>query len=352
MADEAGARRLMSAVMEAVVEPDRWPDALDTVATFFGGVGAMVEFHSPDGSLVRLGPRGSIFEQRYLDLYLEHYAATCPRARSMMRPGARAVQSEEIIGDDTALDRHPYYVDFLGPQRLRYHLALRLRRTRNELGVLAVQRLKQDGNADDEEINWMYELAPFFRSAFRARALLGELSLGADGLIGALSRLDAALVFLDGEGRALFQNDAASALLSLEPPPDWPALLVRWRQLTAATEDSAATIVRPPAGSWTARFVDLRGAMNPRVHGDVYVVMLAPVSIETVGAAAARSLTTAELRVLGHLIAGTTPIDIAEKLAVSIATIRTHIARLHEKFGVRRTLDVVRIAIAEGFGRS
>src|SRR5687767_4613658 len=98
MADEAGARRLMTAVMTAVAEPELWPDALDDLARFFGGVAAMVEFHSPDGALVRLGPRGTVFEQRYLDLYLEHYAATCPRARTMMAPRARAVQSEEMIG--------------------------------------------------------------------------------------------------------------------------------------------------------------------------------------------------------------------------------------------------------------
>ena len=34
----------MTAVMTAVAEPELWPEALDDLARFFGGVAAMVEF--------------------------------------------------------------------------------------------------------------------------------------------------------------------------------------------------------------------------------------------------------------------------------------------------------------------
>jgi DNA-binding CsgD family transcriptional regulator len=352
MADEAGARRLMTAVMTAVAEPDLWPEALDDLARFFGGVAAMVEFHSPDGKLVRLGPRGTVFEQRYLDLYLEHYAATCPRARTMMTSRARAVQSEEMIGTDTVLDRHPYYVDFLGPQRLKYHLALRLRRTRNELGVLAVQRLRVDGPATSDEIAWMYELAPFLRAAFRARALLGDIAAGVGGLLSALARLSAPLALLRADGQLLFQNDAADVVTAREPNVDWPGLMSAWRQSTAGTEDPGSVPIQSPAGTWLARIFDLSGAFDLRaVDGGVYVAMLIPQSANASTAVIrSRGLTGAEAAVLKLLIGGATPLEIALEQRVSIATVRTHIARLHEKFGVRRTLDVVRLALADGFG--
>lgn len=61
-----------------------------------------------------------------------------------------------------------------------------------------------------------------------------------------------------------------------------------------------------------------------------------------------RRLTPAEAAVLEHLLAGLTPQDIADRQAVALATIRTHIARLHEKFGVSRTLDLVRLAMSRG----
>lgn len=59
-------------------------------------------------------------------------------------------------------------------------------------------------------------------------------------------------------------------------------------------------------------------------------------------------LTAAEGAVLAHLVDGRTPAEIAQRQNVSLATVRTHIARLHEKFGVTRTLDVVRLAMAAG----
>lgn len=60
------------------------------------------------------------------------------------------------------------------------------------------------------------------------------------------------------------------------------------------------------------------------------------------------NLTAAESAVLAHLVEGRTPAEIARLQDVALPTVRTHIARLHEKFGVARTLDVVRLALAPG----
>jgi DNA-binding CsgD family transcriptional regulator len=57
-------------------------------------------------------------------------------------------------------------------------------------------------------------------------------------------------------------------------------------------------------------------------------------------------LTETEVEVLRALVAGRTPDEIAADQGVAITTVRTHIMRLHQKFGVTRTLDVVRIALA------
>lgn len=58
-------------------------------------------------------------------------------------------------------------------------------------------------------------------------------------------------------------------------------------------------------------------------------------------------LTQTEEEILIHIIEGTPPREIAALEGVSIATVRTHIAHLHGKFGVGRTLDVLRLALAE-----
>ena len=61
-------------------------------------------------------------------------------------------------------------------------------------------------------------------------------------------------------------------------------------------------------------------------------------------------LTEAEQAILAALVAGRTPDEIAANQGISISTVRTHIMRLHQKFGVRRTIDVVRLALASPAG--
>jgi DNA-binding CsgD family transcriptional regulator/PAS domain-containing protein len=339
----------MTAVMSAVVEPSLWPSAMDSIANFFGGVLPMAEFHSADRKKVVIGPAGSGFDPKRIADYLEHYAATCPRPTRLMQRGVAPVQSEVMIGSEAEFDRHPYYVDFLAKEGLRYHLSLRLGRHGGMVDALAIQRLATDGDASEDEIAWMYELAPFFRAAFEARALLGEASLASDGLLGALARLDAPLVFLAADGRVLFENAAARLLLGQEPPPDWPALLLRWRQAAAVSEDGIASPVVSPAGHWHGRFIDLSRAVDARATSGVYVVTLEAAPGPPANGIAGRRLTAAETGVLSHLLKGLSPVEIAALQGVSLPTVRTHVAHLHEKFGVRRTIDVVRIALAEGF---
>lgn len=349
MADEAGARRLMTAVMAAVAEPQRWPDAIDLLASFFGGVAAMVEFHGVDGKPITLGPRSRFLTERTLELYLNHYAALCPRPLAMTQAQLPAVQTDRLLGDERALDANPFYSELLAADRLRDYLGLRLRLRKGAADVLAVHRLRRDGPATDEEITWMYELAPFLRSAFRARALLGEAPIGPDGLIASLARLPTPVAFLGVNGELLFQNAAASALLSSEPVADWPALLKRWRAAAAGVEDSAALTLVSPGRRWQLSIIDLRGAVDDRQAGNgVYVAMLAAPPPAAGSLAERYGLTTAESGVLRELVDGRSPAEIARRRAVSLATVRTHIARLHEKFGVTRTLDVVRLALAAG----
>lgn len=343
----------MTALMEAVAEPELWPDALDLLATFFGGVAAMAEFHTEQGKHIVLGPRNRFISDENLQLYIDHYASLCPRPLKMRQRHLPAVQTDRMVGDEKVLDANPFYSELLPRDGLGDYLGLRLRLRNGAVDVINVHRLKKDGHATDEEIAWMHELAPFLRSAFRARALLGDAALGPDGLAGSLAALGAPVVFLRRDGHVLFQNDAATSLLARESSPDWAALMRRWRGSAHIVESTADLVLRSRAGTWSAKVLDLSGAFGHRREaGGVYVVMLSPGQRDAEPAAAARrDLTHAESAVLGHLVDGLTPAEIAAAQSVSVATVRTHIARLHEKFGVSRTLDVVRLALAEGFGR-
>ena len=62
------------------------------------------------------------------------------------------------------------------------------------------------------------------------------------------------------------------------------------------------------------------------------------------------ALTDAERAILAALLDGLTPDEIASGQGIAITTVRTHIMRLHQKFGVNRTVDVIRLALQAGRG--
>ncbi len=342
---------MMSAVVNAVAAPDYWPQAFEIVAKFFGGAGAMAEFHEDDGRHIVLGPRSGLFSDKQLSDYINHYAAICPRPPVMTNPLMPAVQTDRLVAPDEELWKNPFFAEFLREDRLGHYLGFRLKLNGSRSSVLAIHRDIRAGHPTDEEVDWMTKLGPFFRAAFRARALFGDTPLFDSNLMLRLSRMKSPLVFLDERGALLFQNDGASALLARGAAPDWSALLARWLQLSAGLEDGSEVTVPSPDGAWSARIVDLRGTVDAFGAGGVYVAMLSPTTARP-SQYLARHLTQAETQVLDHLIAGLTPAEIAAAQGVSMATTRTHIARLHEKFGVGRTLDVVRLALAEGYGKS
>ncbi len=172
----------------------------------------------------------------------------------------------------------------------------------------------------------------------------------ADSLLASLAGLSAPLAFLGDDGRLLFQNDSAAELLARDDPPDWPAMLERW-QNAVRTPDGPQPQLTAATGAWSARLLDLSAGADrePPSAPALYLVILTEGPLPA-AAPPDRGLTQAELAVLEHLVAGLTPAEITGRQQVSLATVRTHIARLHEKFGVNRTLDVVRIAISEGLG--
>src|SRR5690606_21601056 len=106
------------------------------------------------------------------------------------------------------------------------------------------------------------------------------------------------------------------------------------RELTAAIE----TALGDP-GRWPDVYALLEAAGAPAPT---------PASRLTARLAERHGLTRAEAEVLQRLIAGDTPRDIAIGQGVALATVRTHIAHLREKFGVSRTIELLRRVLMEG----
>lgn len=158
---------------------------------------------------------------------------------------------------------------------------------------------------------------------------------GGDALTKAIEALPVPLAFLDGHGSVIYQNKAAAAWLAAQPAFPWGDLL--------AASDRSSKTVPLRWGNQTMRLVQL--VQPAEGHPGLYVAT--PLEARWAGPdpLEAFRLTFAERDVLDELIGGRSPAEIALRQDVSVATVRTHIARLHDKFGVGRTIDVVRLAL-------
>ena len=121
----------------------------------------------------------------------------------------------------------------------------------------------------------------------------------------------------------------------------------RWLDLGASHTAAASS----EGGRLAATVLPLDGGTrNPAGHmGGLCAVFVhepadtTPQSGEIIGKLF--KLTGAELRVLLGLVGGATPAQIAERYGISIATVKTHLARLFEKTGTSRQSELVQTTL-------
>ncbi|MCC0028880.1 MAG: helix-turn-helix transcriptional regulator [Brucellaceae bacterium] len=352
---EDEARGVVNAVTRALTEPGAWPHAMNLLGSHLGGAGALAEIFSADGESVIIGPRADFFEDRNIAAYIEKYVANSPRTALLRNMSAPDIQYDDLIGPDQDLDRFPFYSEFLAPHGLRHYLALRLS-CDDGISFVAVHRLTEDGHATGEQITRIGRLAPFLRSAFRVREVISETALAGMGLVAALASLPKPVIFLDRNGRVLFQNEAAVDLLAeAEVAPDaagWLAAIKCWHDVAAWSTDPAAVHTAMPGTGLCFRVVDLTVADASVLGGGTWLVLPRRLEDDARHTLIRRHvLTAAEARVLDCLVRDLTATEAARELGLSVATVRTHTASLRSKVNCRRTQDVVIQMILEGWPR-
>jgi DNA-binding NarL/FixJ family response regulator len=142
--------------------------------------------------------------------------------------------------------------------------------------------------------------------------------------------------------------EAVRQAVELEPTPLVLVLLdAASRDDLAAlfTAGAAGALLRSASGEELADAVK-RLLAGERVLAPAFVRVLAGVS--TAAAADDGALTPKEREVLGLLARGRSNRQMADELFISAATVKTHLAHLYEKLGVRDRQEAIERALAEG----
>ncbi len=355
-------------IQAAALDPTAWSVLLGLLAERFGADNAALAGQDP-----RTGRGQGLtyqLDSQVPGLYYGYFAARYPlvmadRAATVF--GRRAALPVDELGPDLA--RTEYAQDFLRPHRMSSLLSLVL--AYGEGGTVLLNFGRDSRRPfTTEQRDHLTALMPHLIHALRVTRALGGLGIGGAALLEALPH---GAMMIDATGRVLHANALAMALVRTGD------ILLAEGQLAAPQAEADRRLQRlllratgadgqPPAGGSLAMTGVEDGRLlvlaNPVLATAAPLVFAAPAAVVLLLSpaasflalpdeiAAALGLTAAENRVAGALLDGGDPAEIARRLGIGIATVRTHLARLMDKTGTRRQAELVgvftRLALPRG----
>ena len=211
------------------------------------------------------------------------------------------------------------------------------------------------------------------RAAAKAEMTLAETSLQVRAASRAFDAMNVAVILVDAKARIIFANGFAETFLSRDDSltadrihiggADTPTLRRLRRAIAQCAGPAALRAAVAPVeiaaadGSTSLRvmFTPL-GRNTTDLHGP-HVGLAEPVVLLLIHDREQQrsmmrqrlcerfGLTTAEAGVVMEVIQGGAREDMARRLGVSVATVRTHLIRIFEKTGARRQTELVRLAL-------
>jgi DNA-binding CsgD family transcriptional regulator/PAS domain-containing protein len=366
---EADLLDLIGEIYDCAIEPAKWPLVLERVATQMGATHAAIALHNinaPDFTLQanwRVPPE---FEQSMK----EHLATNPFISAAWYQPIGEPMSAFRFYGEEE-LKRSRWFKITHEPHQHGDSALLLLARSVSRFGSFSVHRRSWQPVFSDEELSLLRILSPHIRRAALISDMLGSRTLERDMLAVALNRLDVGVVLTDGNGRIVHANEAVNRYL------DEATSLRRIDGLLAACDaTSAREFAQAIADAASGTAIDLpqSGIVVPLKGQDgrdlaAWVLPLDGGLRRQFGAGSAArvatfireledtspfpaelfvrryAITPAECRVMMLLVQGQTIAEAAEALGIALATARTHLARLFEKTGTSRQVDLVRMAM-------
>lgn len=365
MISESELASVIAGIYEAGVDFGRWPDALGRLAAAFGGNAAGMSREGPTPTQswgVHFG-----IERSFEQAYVEHFHGINLVWRRGASAPAGTVQTDTMLVPRSDLARTEFFQDFLRPQDIG--------------GMLNAVALVEDGRQtavtvhsarewDAEHVALYGLITPHLQRALEINVQLARAEINRLASESLLDRLDQGVLFVDGDAGVIFANTAAEATLMAGEG---------LRQADGALQGGSAAETGALRGAITAcaqkglapglgHSIALsrgpgRAALIVRVApapGDFprWIGGRLPVAVLTVGdperdiappSEDLRSrfgLTRAQAELALEMLKGDGIQAAADRMSISRATARTHLARIFEKTGTQRQAELVRALLS------
>jgi DNA-binding CsgD family transcriptional regulator len=363
--------RLVDRIYEGAFTDGGWAGALRDLAVAFRSEGANIAtFDLLTGSLRPISFVG--IEPHYQSSY-SRLAGLPDMRRSWQCLGAyipsRVVTDENIVPAGSGLLQSRFVDEWLRPQGMDHHLIAICTPTRSEIGGYFFGRPKRAGGYEPDAVAVLKVLQPHLARAVQVGLRLATDTARARAL-DAFDRCSEGVLLVDGMCGVLWANQAAEGLITAGD-----RLSSVGRALACHRADETRKLRQLVAGC-SAGVLECAGGMLA-VHGHSgrrpLSVLVAPMRGEhpfVLGPVAAAilfvtdpdrvvraprshlrelyGLTEGEARTAEALLDADRLADVAQKLGVTLATVRTLLQRVFEKTDTHRQSELIRLMLAHG----
>lgn len=362
----------VAALYEAATDMTLWSSFLEC----FGAAtqSAVLTLHVHDVADHRIAPIGASrgCDAALEDAYRTYYASRnvyMTRAASVM--GSGDIGLGERFASPGEVRRSEYFDGFLEPLGVLDAMSACIFREGSVLAKLDFLRPIGKPGYGPEEVAFTRRLMPHLQRAVAIHRRLHTADLRRAATEDALDALAFGVCMLDETGRILFANRTARSLLTTGDG----LVMTREERLSASRPAERVRLERLAAGACatgSGRGVSAGGGMQVTRPSGLrpFAVMVAPLRIRefplyprvpvavafisdtereiTVEALLREiyGLTPAEAIVAKLLVEGLKVAEVVDRLAVSTATVRTHVRRVLEKTGSRGQADLIRTLLA------
>lgn len=350
--DELKLQALQMAADQAVLDPSKWIEVCDRLATFIGGVGAVIASEALEYQLPDLVVASPSLEGFMTAVFRDGWVNRNYRRRAIPIIKERGFATDHDIADERTLRTEPFYADLMASHKLGVYVGLNLVTTSHTY-IASIHRSASAPPPDEHLFDRIQVGRPIVSAAARASAAVGALKLegwkdlATDGTRG--------IFVLDPLGRVIDRNAASEALIGSTVELSHQQLRLHDlrgnQQLArlidiACLADERVALPRPvftaPPGQGGMMFEAVRLPASLRYFHSLAAALIIVRPVEDkrndLGAALRQhaGLTTAEVKIALALFEGQSPADYAQRAGLSIGTVRQQIKSVYRKTGTGR----------------
>jgi DNA-binding CsgD family transcriptional regulator/PAS domain-containing protein len=359
---------IIGSVYDCVLEPQEWSRTLPLISAFGESAASSIVVQ---GRLNNSGAR--VFEhgerQSFLRLYFEKLAASrMPAMKQVAFDHLGEIATMTMLAGEREPLNSDFYVKWVRPLGFRDVIGILVLKSGKRVAWFSVARSDIQARFEENDLRQIEALSPHICRALLISDALDLQSIVATRLAETVDHLSTGIVLTEDRGRITYMNGSAEAILK-----DGNALKSRDGRLFAARSDSREALSRALEASVAGKAPSTSGQYAvplPDEEGSGLIASVLPLQwrdgrnpLESLPGAAAviiqdpsegatppmealgllYGLTTAERNVLEHVADSRSPQETADRLGVSVNTVKTHLQKIFAKTNTARQADLVRL---------